>query len=134
MGRRTYEMFAPAWSSRTAEQDPGAPFMNDTPKYVVSGTLRDLDWSNSTSIGPYDPAAIRELKERVTKNIYVSGSVQLVRGMLADGLVDELHLFVFPLTLGAGQRLFEAGDAFKFALAGTEAYDSGVLHLSYRAA
>ncbi len=134
MGRNTYEMFAPAWSGRTAEQDPGAPFMNDSPKYVVSSTLRSPDWSNSTVLGPYDPAAIRALKDRLAGNIYVSGSGQLVRAMLADGLVDELHLFVFPLTLGAGQRLFAEGDAVKFALAGTEAYDSGVLHLTYRSA
>jgi dihydrofolate reductase len=134
LGRRTYEMFAPAWSTRTAEQDPGAPFMNESPKYVVSSTLERADWNNSTVIGPYRPEAIRALKNEVEGNLYVSGSAQLVRSMLADGLVDELHLFVFPLTLGAGQRLFEDGDAFKFALAGTEAYDSGVLHLSYRAA
>jgi dihydrofolate reductase len=134
MGRVTYEMFAPAWSGRTAEQDPGAPFMNDTPKYVVSSTLQSTDWSNSSVLGPYDPAAIRGLKERLTRNIYVSGSGRLVRSMLADGLVDELHLFVFPLTLGAGQRLFEEGDAFKFTLTGTESYDSGVLHLTYSAA
>jgi dihydrofolate reductase len=134
MGRNTYEMFAPAWSGRTAEEDPGAPFMNDSPKYVVSGTLKSADWSNSTVLGAYDPAAIRALKDRLTRNIYVSGSGRLVRAMLADGLVDELHLFVFPLTLGSGQRLFQSGDAFKFELAGTEAYDSGVLHLSYRAA
>jgi dihydrofolate reductase len=134
MGRNTYEMFAPAWSGRTAEQDPGAPFMNDSPKYVVSSTLRSADWSNSTVLGPYDPAAIRALKDRLAGNIYVSGSGQLVRAMLADGLVDELHLFVFPLTLGTGQRLFAEGDAVKFALAGTEAYDGGVLHLTYRSA
>jgi dihydrofolate reductase len=133
LGRRTYEMFAPAWSTRTAEQDPGAPFMNDSPKYVVSATLQHPDWSNSAVLGAYDPTAIRALKERVDANIYVSGSGQLVRAMLADGLVDHLHLFVYPLTLGSGQRLFEDGDAFRFTLAGTDAYDSGVLHLAYRA-
>ena len=133
LGRRTYEMFAPAWSTRTAEQDPGATFMNESPKYVVSSTLQDPDWSNSSVLGPYDPAAIRALKERVGGDIYVSGSGRLVRAMLADGLVDALHLFVFPLTLGAGQRLFDGGDTFKFTLAGTEAYDSGVLSLTYRA-
>jgi dihydrofolate reductase len=134
LGRRTYEMFAPAWSSRTAEDDPGAPFMNDSPKYVVSSTLEDPEWSNSTVLGPYDPDAIRGLKDRVDGFIYVSGSAQLVRAMLGDGLVDELHLFVYPLTLGAGQRLFGEGTAVKLALAETEAYASGVVHLAYRAA
>ena len=58
MGRHTYEEFAPAWSARTASDDPGAPFFNESPKYVVSGTLQSADWSNSTVLGPYDPAAI----------------------------------------------------------------------------
>jgi dihydrofolate reductase len=135
MGRRTYEMFAPSWSGRTAEDDPGAPFMNASPKYVVSSTLRTTDWSNSTILGPYDPASISALKERVPGNIYVSGSAQLVRAMLADGLVDELHLFVYPLALGAGERLFDDVNAtITFMLAGTETYESGVLHLTYRPA
>jgi dihydrofolate reductase len=135
LGRRTYEMFAPAWSARTAEDDPGAPFFNESPKYVVSGTLRDPDWSNSSVLGPYDPGAIRELKQRVDGNLYVSGSAQLVRALLADGLVDQVHLFVYPLTLGTGLRLFD-GDtpAVKLTLAATEAYESGVLHLDYRIA
>jgi dihydrofolate reductase len=133
LGRRTFEMFAPAWSGRTAEQDPGAPFMNESPKYVVSATLQSVDWNNSTIIGPYRADTIRELKERLDGDLYVSGSGRLVRAMLADGLVDELHLFVFPLTLGSGQRLFaDGGPGAKFALAGTEAYESGVLYLTYR--
>jgi dihydrofolate reductase len=67
----------------------------------------------------------------VDGKIYVSGSGTLVRALLADGLVDELHLFVFPLTLGSGQRLFADGAQTKLTLAGCEAYDSGVLHLAY---
>ena len=135
LGRRTYEEFAPAWSSRTAEDDPGAPFMNESPKYVVSGTLENADWSNSTVLGAYDSEAIRSLKERIDGRIYVSGSGTLVRGLLADGLVDELHLFVFPLALGSGARLFEdAGSTAKFTLSGSESYDSGVVYVSYRPA
>src|SRR5215468_6343313 len=79
LGRRTFEMFAPAWSSRTAEEDPGAPFFNDTPKYVVSSTRSAVDeWQNSTVFGSYDPAAVRKLKEE-TNGIYISGSGTLVR-------------------------------------------------------
>jgi len=132
LGRRTYEMFAPAWSTRTAEEDPGAPFMNDTMKYVVTGTLASADWRNSEIVGPYGAQEIRALKERVDGDLYVSGSATLVRAMLADGLVDELHLFVFPLALGTGLRLFpEGGGPVKLALGGSEAYDSGVVHLTY---
>jgi dihydrofolate reductase len=135
LGRRTYEMFAPAWSKRTAAEDPGAPFMNDSPKYVVSSTLRAADWRNSSILGPYSAGAIRALKQRVDGGIYVSGSGTLARALLADGLVDELHLFVYPVALGAGRRLFgEGAGPTKLALAGHDAYDNGVLHLTYRPA
>ena len=131
LGRQTFEEFAPAWSGRTAEQDPGAPFMNDSPKYVVSGTLQSADWSNSTILGPYSADAIRALKDQVDGGIYVSGSGTLVRAMLTDGLVDELHLFVYPLALGDGARLLGESQV-KFTLAQTQSYDNGVVHLGYR--
>ena len=74
LGRRTYQEFAPAWSGRTAAEDPGAPFMNESPKYVVSATLRAVGWQNSTILGPYRAEAIRDLKDRVDGGIYVSVS------------------------------------------------------------
>ena len=132
LGRKTYEMFAPAWSTRTAEDDPGAPFFNDTDKYVVSSTLTSTDWSNSSIIGPYDPDTIRKLKANVDDTIYVSGSGTLVRAMLHDGLVDTLHLFVYPVTLGSGLRLFTDGaPGLKLSLAESETYANGVVHLAY---
>ena len=136
LGRKTWEMFWPAWSTRTAEDDPGAPFFNETTKYVVTSTLESVDeWNNSTIVGPYDAGALRELKEGLDGDLYVSGSGTLVRAMLADGLVDELNLFVFPVALGSGERLFGEGrDQTKFELAETEPYDSGVLRLTYRPA
>ncbi len=134
LGRTTYEMFEPAWSPRTAEEDPGAPFMNDTAKYVVSATLEKATWRNSEILGKYDADRIRQLKERVPGGLYVSGSGTLVRAMLADGLVDELHLFVYPLTLGEGNRLFGGTPASKFTLARSETYDNGVLYLRYHPA
>src|ERR671926_411209 len=73
LGRHTFEMFAPAWSTRTVEQDPGAPFFNDTTKYVVSSTLGEPTWRNSEVIGAYDPERIRRLKDEVDGDIYVSG-------------------------------------------------------------
>jgi dihydrofolate reductase len=106
--------------------------MNDTAKYVVSGTLQHPDWANSTVLGKYSPRAIAELKERVDGGIYVSGSGTLVRAMLADGLVDELHLFVYPLVLGHGGRLFHEGSAeTRLALGSCASYTSGVVHLAY---
>jgi dihydrofolate reductase len=132
LGRTTYEMFEPAWSTRTVEDDPGAPFFNDTMKYVVSGTLTEPTWRNSTIVGPYDADAIRALKDEVG-DLYVSGSGTLVQAMLADGLVDELHLFVYPLTLGTGPRLFADGaPPLRFSLAERDTYDNGVVYLSYR--
>jgi dihydrofolate reductase len=132
LGRNTYEMFEPAWSTRTVEDDPGAPFFNDTTKYVVSGTLEDATWRNSQIVGAYDPDRIRKLKDEAGV-LYVSGSITLVRAMLADRLIDELHLFVYPLTLGAGPRLFPDHAApAKFTLATTERYDNGVAYLNYR--
>jgi|SRR4051794_33085263 dihydrofolate reductase len=133
LGRTTYEMFEPAWSTRTAEDDPGAPFFNDTTKYVVSGTLSTASWRNTELVGKYDPDTIRRLKDEADGNLYVSGSGTLVRGMLADGLVDELHLFVYPLTRGSGPRLFPDGASpLKASLATCEPYDNGVVYLAYR--
>ena len=133
LGRTTYEMFEPAWSTRTVEDDPGAPFFNDTTKYVVSATLTTATWRNSRIIGPYDPDAIRGLKDEVDGDLYVSGSGTLVRAMLADGLVDELDLFVYPLTRGSGPRLFpEDAAPGKLSLAACASYDNGVVYLAYR--
>jgi dihydrofolate reductase len=133
LGRTTYEMFEPAWSKRTVEDDPGAPFFNDTTKYVVSATLTTPTWTNSKIIGPYDPDAIRSLKDEVEGDIYVSGSGTLVRALLADGLVDELHLFVYPLTRGSGPRLFsEQAAPTKLSLATCESYENGVVYLAYQ--
>ncbi|MET1006749.1 MAG: dihydrofolate reductase family protein [Propionibacteriaceae bacterium] len=131
LGRTTYEMFAPAWSSRTVEEDPGAPFFNDTHKYVVGSQQPNVDWGPSTLM-PYDADAIRKLKAETDGDIYVSGSGTLVRGLLADGLVDHLHLFVFPVAVGAGQRLWADGvDSTKLTLQGTDVYANGVVHLDY---
>jgi dihydrofolate reductase len=125
-------MFAPAWSTRTAAEDPGAPFMNESPKYVVSSTLQNVEWNNSTILGAYDAQTIQGPKERIEGDIYVSGSGTLVRALLADGLVDELNLFVFPLSLGAGPRLFSDGVEAMFSLVETESYENGALRLVYR--
>jgi dihydrofolate reductase len=133
LGHTTYEMFAPAWAPRTASEDPGAPFMNDSPKYVVASTPLKAEWKNSTALGSYTADAIRSLKSKIAHGLYISGSGTLVRALLADHLVDELHLFVFPVALGSGGRLFaDAGDATKLELKGHDVFNNGVVYLSYR--
>ncbi|WP_330231516.1 dihydrofolate reductase family protein [Nocardia sp. NBC_00508] len=132
LGRTTFEMFAPAWSTRTVEDDPGAPFFNDTMKYVVATREPEVEWANSTWLGAYDPDVIRKLKDEIDGTIYISGSGTLVRALLDAGLVDDLHLFVYPLALGKGERLWSDGvDATELALKEHEVYDNGVVHLDY---
>lgn len=133
LGRKTFEMFEPAWSVRTVDDDPGAPFFNDTMKYVVSSTVQTTTWRNSTVVGPYSAGAIRQLKETVDGDLYVSGSAALVHALLADGLVDELHLFMYPVTRGGGPRLFDdATSEAKWSAAACERYDNGVVYLNCR--
>src|SRR3712207_6484358 len=127
-------MFAPAWSTRTVEEDPGAPFFNDTPKHVVSSTLSDAEsvWRNSTVVGGYDADRIRALKGQEAGDLYVSGSATLVRALLADRLVDELHLYVYPVAVGSGIRLFpDGGPRTPLAVLGAESLSNGVVHLTY---
>ena len=132
LGRTTYQEFEPAWSVRTVEDDPGAPFFNDTMKYVVSGTLTEATWRNSEIIGPYDADRIRALKDQVDGDLWVSGSATLVRALVADGLVDDLHLFVYPVTRGRGPRPFPDGVEGTFELVTVEQYSNGVMHLLAR--
>lgn len=132
LGRTTFDMFAQSWPGRTAEDDPGAPFFNDTTKYVVSSTLSNPTWQNTTIVGPYDADAIRRLKDEVDGDLYTSGSARLVRAMLADGLVDELHLFLYPITRGTGPRLFpEDAAPGRLVLTGCQTYENGVVYLAY---
>ena len=130
LGRTTYEGFAAAWPERDGEF---ADKFNTMPKYVVSSTLKDPTWNNSQVVGGYDPETIRKLKDELDGDLYTSGSITLVRAMLDDGLIDGLHLFVYPLTRGDGPRLFPEGAAArKLELAKSETYDNGVQYLNYR--
>jgi dihydrofolate reductase len=132
LGRRTYEMFAPGWRDRTVEDDPGAPFFNETEKFVVGASELSEEWAHTTRLGAYDTETIRRLKDSRPGGIYISGSGQLVRGLLADGLVDELHLFVYPVALGEGDRFWaEGAGPHKLALRASDVYANGVVHLCY---
>jgi dihydrofolate reductase len=103
LGRVTYEGFAEAWPSRTGEF---ADKFNGMPKYVVSTTLKDPEWNNSTVIADDVPAAVAKLKQEIDGDILVNGSVQLVRALAENGLVDEYRFMVFPTVLGGGKHLF----------------------------
>ena len=130
LGRVTYEGFAAYWPHQTGDM---ADTMNGTTKYVVSGTLTSADWQNSTLI----PAAsamteIAELKQRSGKNIGMTGSATLVSSLLREGLLDELHLFIFPVVLGSGTRLFAMpGDKLPLRLIDSATFETGVVHLTY---
>jgi dihydrofolate reductase len=132
LGRRTHAMFAPAWRDRTEEDDPGAPFFNETEKVLVGTREPAEEWNNTTRLGGYDPQAIRRLKEERDGVVYVSGSGQLVRALLAEGLVDELHLFVYPIALGEGEKFWRDGEGpHRLRLRAHGVYDNGVVHLCY---
>ena len=103
LGRVTYEGFAEAWPSRTGEF---ADKFNGMPKYVVSTTLKDPEWNNTTVIAGDVPAAVAKLKQEIDGDILVNGSVQLVRALAENGLVDEYRFMVFPTVLGGGKHLF----------------------------
>ncbi len=129
LGRKTYEGFAAAWPSRDGEF---ADKFNNMPKYVVSSTLTDPEWSNSTVIGSDLAAEVSRLKAELDGDIVVHGSAQLVQGLVDEGLVDELRLMVFPVVLGSGKRLFdETSDKRPLRLADSKIVGDGVAILTY---
>jgi dihydrofolate reductase len=134
LGRVTYEGFAAAWPSRTDEVG-FADKMNTMPKYVVSSTLQDLTWDNSTLIAGDVAGEVAKLKEQVG-DILVHGSATLVRSLVEQELVDELRLMVFPTVLGGGKRLFgDTGSAKAFRLIEARPVGSdGVVILRYEPA
>jgi dihydrofolate reductase len=107
LGRVTYEGFASA-GPNIKDEEGFADKMNTMPKYVVSSTLEHADWNNTTVIGTNMLDEVRTLREQIDGDILIAGSGQLVRALLAHDLVDELHLMVFPIVLGAGEHLFDA--------------------------
>jgi dihydrofolate reductase len=132
LGRRTYEGFAEAWPSRKGEF---ADKFNSMPKYVVSSTLSNPEWTNTTVLGGDVRASVARVRDEVDGDVIVHGSGQLVRSLLADDLVDELRLMVFPVVLGSGKRVFgEADDSRTLRLASSDVAGDGVLLLVYERA
>jgi dihydrofolate reductase len=134
LGRRTYEMFAQSFASQ-GESDPMASQMNSVRKVVVSTTLPRADWQNSTLVSGGVEAAVRALKAEDGMNINMSGSATLMASLLRLGLLDELDLLVFPTVVGGGRRLFhEDGASLGLELLRSNAFDNGVLHVTYGSA
>ena len=132
LGRVTYEGFADAWPSR---QDEFADKFNAMPKYVVSSTLSDPEWNNSTVLGGDLAEEVTKLKAEHGGDIYVHGSAQLVQGLIENDLVDQFNLMVYPVVLGAGKRMFaETGDKKKLKLTDSRAVGDGVAILVYERA
>jgi dihydrofolate reductase len=120
LGRVTYEGFAKAWPTMEGTGEFGEK-MNEMPKFVVSTTLEDPEWNNTTVLNGDLAEEVGKLKEQFSGDILVAGSAKLVQSLLALDLVDELHLMVFPIVLGAGKRLFAEGtDSTSLNLVGTK--------------
>lgn len=131
LGRATYEVFAASWPERGSEV-PLADRINTMRKIVASSTLKAVDWQNSTLISGNVTTALTELKQRPGGNITVSGSPTLVRSLLDGDVLDELQLLVHPVVLGRGRRLFEENSPQRpLRLADSEAFKTGVVHLTY---
>jgi dihydrofolate reductase len=130
LGRVTYEGFADAWPPRSGEF---ADKFNNMPKYVVSSTLEDPDWNNSTVLDGDLEEAVSKLKEEHDGDVVVHGSAQLAQELLERDLVDELRLMVFPVVLGSGKRLFgETSDKKPLRLADSKTVGEGVAILVYQ--
>ena len=130
LGRRTYVTHAAAFEPM-APGDPFGDMMNAPKKYVVSRTLERATWRDTTIIRENVIESVRALKAQPGKNIATDGSSQLVHALLADDLVDELHLLVYPLSLGSGKRVLPNGVHATFALRSATPYPTGVVGLHY---
>jgi dihydrofolate reductase len=129
LGRRSYEWLAARWPARTGEL---ADRLNSLPKYVVSSTLEDPDWNNSTVLKGDVVNEVSRLKQELNGEINVPASFQLVRTLVEHDLVDELRLKIFPVVLGAGERLFgETSDKKPMRLVAAETLGEGVAFLTY---
>jgi dihydrofolate reductase len=130
LGRRTYEYFATRWSSRSGEW---ADRLRSLPKYVVSSTLEDLDWNNSTVLKGDVVNEVSKLKQKVNGDIVVYASGRLVHTLIEHDLVDELRLMTHPFVLGAGERLFgETIDQKPMRLVDTRTVGNGLVLLTYQ--
>jgi len=133
LGRKTYQIFANHWPRITDPADPVASALNRLPKYVASMTLEKADWDNSTVIRGDLANQVAQLKQRYSREIQVHGSGDLAQSLIANDLVDEFHLWLYPVMLGTGKRLFAAGNVpAALRLAETQTTSTGVVVSIYR--
>ncbi|KGN31518.1 pyrimidine reductase [Knoellia sinensis KCTC 19936] len=132
IGRQTYDEFASYWPTADPE-DPFTQAMNGGKKYVVSSTLEEATWENTTIVrGGSNGEAKAELESlKAEQNLGTTGSATLVRWMLEQGLVDELHLLVHPIVVGEGKKLFADGETVPLTLVSSSTFSTGVVHLVY---
>ncbi len=134
LGRKTYEIFAAYWPHAGVET-PGGKQLNSARKFVVSTTLKTLDWANSVLISGDIPKEIRKLKEQSGPELQVHGSGKLIQTLLKNDLIDEFRLKIFPITLGTGKRLFAEGTTpAGFKLVDSRASAKGVIVATYKRA
>jgi len=134
LGRETYDSFAGAWPDREADGGEDADFakkLGDTRKIVVSRQELEFTWRNSELLRGDLVAAVTALKSEPGGDIGMSGSVSVVRQLLAAGLLDELHLLVHPIVVGKGMRLFDDGEQIPLKLLSSQTFETGVLYLVY---
>jgi dihydrofolate reductase len=133
LGRRTYEIFAAYWPNAPEEEQAIAEPLNTKPKWVASTTLGgELPWQNSTVLGGDVAAAVAALKREDGDDIHVIGSLELVRTLLENGLVDELRLMIDPVVLGGGKRFFSDDGALRsFRLVDSEVTSTGAILATY---
>ncbi|MEO7989987.1 MAG: dihydrofolate reductase family protein [Chryseolinea sp.] len=130
LGRTSYDFFAARWPSRTNAM---ADYFNNLPKLVVSTRLQKPEWNNTTIIRSTAVEEIKKRKEQPGKNILVIGSHKLVQTLMSENLIDEYKLYVYPLTLGKGKRLFEQGAAEQaLELISAKRFASGVVSIMYQ--
>lgn len=130
MGRRLYQEWSEYWSAQGPEV-PFSEFINTVPKYVLSTTVTDPTWRNTTAISTDVAASVQSLKDSTDGAIAMSGSATTVRWLLANGLLDELNLLVHPIAVGSGQRLFEDTPTQPLTLLSSATLPTGVLHVRY---
>ena len=135
VGRVTFEEFRGYWPLQTDDTTGIAGYLNDVAKYVVSGTLQDPEWGNTIVLRGALGDEVAALKSAPGRDIVTTGSITLIHDLIAAGVIDEFRLFVYPVVLGRGRRLFEGVTAVpKLRLVETRPFRSGIVLLRYRTA